>query len=111
MILASSNENDVVLDPFLGSGTSLRVCQQTNRIGIGIDINEEYVQMSLSRLTEPFTGFDSIDERMKRVPDDLNNPEYRKEYLEKHVCWFLKNHSNELNDFFDEVYRKYGDKI
>ncbi len=111
MILASSNENDVVLDPFLGSGTSLRVCQQTNRIGIGIDINEEYVQMSLSRLTEPFTGFDSIDERMKRVPNDLNNPEYRKEYLEKHVCWFLKNHSNELNDFFDEVYRKYGDKI
>ena len=37
MILASSKENDVVVDPFVGSGTCLRVCQQTNRRGVGID--------------------------------------------------------------------------
>lgn len=71
MILASSDEGDVVLDPFLGSGTLLRVCQNTNRNGIGIDINPEYIRMSKERLEEKFLGFDSIDERMKRVPNDF----------------------------------------
>lgn len=31
MILASSNEGDTILDPFSGSGTALRVCQNLNR--------------------------------------------------------------------------------
>ena len=56
MILASSDEGDVVLDPFLGSGTLLRVCQNTNRNGIGIDINPEYIRMSKERLEEKFLG-------------------------------------------------------
>jgi site-specific DNA-methyltransferase (adenine-specific) len=68
MILASSDKNDVVLDPFCGSGSSLRVCQQLNRRGIGIEINEQYASMIRERLEQPFSGFDSIDERMKRIP-------------------------------------------
>lgn len=73
MILASSNEGDTVLDPFVGSGTTLRVCQQLGRNCIGIDINPDYVDMSKRRLSEPFGGFDSFDERMKRVPNNLNS--------------------------------------
>ncbi|MDW2925221.1 site-specific DNA-methyltransferase [Mesomycoplasma ovipneumoniae] len=107
MILASSNENDTVLDPFVGSGTMLRVCQQTNRRGVGIEINEEYVQMCKERLEEDFTGFDSGDERIKRVPNDLNDSSIRKEYLENHKKWFLKNHQNLIKKFEDEVNKKY----
>ncbi|MHA0261639.1 DNA-methyltransferase [Mesomycoplasma ovipneumoniae] len=107
MILASSNENDTVLDPFVGSGTMLRVCQQTNRRGVGIEINEEYVQMCKERLEEDFTGFDSEDERIKRVPNDLNDSSIRKEYLENHKKWFLKNHQNLIKKFEDEVNKKY----
>ncbi|WHF53197.1 DNA-methyltransferase [Mesomycoplasma ovipneumoniae] len=110
MILASSNENDTVLDPFVGSGTMLRVCQQTNRRGIGIEINEEYVQMCKERLEEDFTGFDSGDERIKRVPNDLNDSSIRKEYLENHKKWFLKNHQNLIKKFEDEVNKKYFHK-
>jgi len=33
---------DIVLDPFVGSGTTLRACEISNRNGIGIDINPEY---------------------------------------------------------------------
>ena len=66
IILASSNEGDTVLDPFVGSGTSLRVCQQTNRNAIGIDINSEYIAMTQERLSENFIVLDSFDERMKR---------------------------------------------
>ena len=67
IILASSNEGDTVLDPFMGSGTSLRVCQQTTRNAIGIDINPEYIAIANNRLSEKFYGFDSFDERIKRA--------------------------------------------
>lgn len=111
MILASSDPGDVVLDPFVGSGTALRVCQQTDRSGIGFDMNPEYVAMTKERLAEKFTGFDSIDERMKRVPNDLNDANVREDYIRNHVEWFLKNHPNAIRDFMLEVHEKYGTKM
>ncbi len=108
MVLASSNEGDTVLDPFSGSGTTLRVCQQTNRKAIGIEINPEYVEMSKKRLSERFNGFDSVDPRMERVPNDLGDPEIRTQYLRAHIGWFLKNHRNTLDDFKKSVKEKYG---
>lgn len=108
MILASSNEGNTILDPFLGSGTALRVCQQTNRNGIGIDINSEYIELVKERLNEPFNGFDSIDERMKRIPYDLNDADYRDEYIKNHINWFLKNHSEETDAFMESVLEKYS---
>lgn len=50
LILASSNENDLVLDPFSGSGTTALVAKQLNRNFIGIEIDEEYKQSSEERL-------------------------------------------------------------
>lgn len=111
MILASSNVGDIVLDPFVGSGTALRVCQQTGRNGIGIDINPEYIEMVKDRLAEKFVGFDSIDERMKRVPNDLNDPSVRKEYIYNHINWFLKNHPDAVDEFVQEVKEKYEGKM
>lgn len=111
MILASSNEGNTVLDPFVGSGTMLRVCQQTGRRGIGIDINPEYIAMTKERLGEPFAGFDSIDERMKRVPNDLNDSVIRQEYIKNHIRWFLKNHPDAVGEFMEEVQRKYSSKV
>lgn len=108
MILASSNPGDTVLDPFVGSGTALRVCQQTNRNCIGIDINPEYIKMAEARLAEPFFGFDSIDERMKRIPNDLNNQIIRDEYIKNHCNWFLKNHPDAVSEFMEEAEKKYG---
>lgn len=111
MVLASSNENDLVIDPFAGSGTTLRVCQQLNRNCIGIELNSDYVKMIEERLNEPFAGFDSIDPRMERVPNDLNDEQIREEYLTNHLEWFLKNHNGAKDIFNDEVEKKYGKKI
>ena len=108
MILASSNEGDTILDPFSGSGTALRVCQNLNRNCIGIEINPEYVKMTHERLEKKFEGFDSIDERMQRVPNDLNDEYIRNEYIENHKIWFLKNHESSLRNFFNSVIKKYG---
>lgn len=71
MILASSDEWDLILDPFAGSGTTLRVCQVLNRNCIGFELNPDYVNMIEKRLSKDFFGFDSIDERINRKPMDL----------------------------------------
>jgi DNA modification methylase len=49
-ILTYTKEKDVVLDPMCGSGTTLKAANKLNRNYIGIDINEEYCQMSVKRL-------------------------------------------------------------
>ncbi len=108
MILASSDKGDTVLDPFSGSGTTLRVCQQLERNCIGFELNPEYVEMTKNRLSEPFNGFDSVDPRMERVPNDLRKPEIRNEYLANHINWFLKNHENAVDVFTKAVQEKYG---
>lgn len=111
MVLASSSEGDMVVDPFSGSGTTLRVCQQLNRNAVGIEINPEYVEQTKERLNSPFEGFDSIDERMLRVPNDLNDKDIRNEYLQNHVKWFLKNHPDRVTAFLDDVKEKYSKKM
>lgn len=111
MILASSNLGDTVLDPFLGSGTCLRVCQHTGRNGIGIDLNPEYIEMTEERLKEEFKGFDSMDERILRCPNDLNDDDIRIKYLYNHITWFLNNHENGVVDFLEEVKNKYLKKM
>lgn len=110
LILASSNEGELVLDPFSGSGTTLRVSQQLNRNCIGIEINLTYVEQTKARIEKEFTGFDSIDPRMERIPNDLNDDKLRQEYLANHRNWFLKNHENAISEFENIVDEKYGHK-
>lgn len=111
MVLGSSNTGDVVLDPFAGSGTTLRVCQQLERAAIGVELNNDYVEMIHSRLEKHFTGFDSIDPRMSRVPLDLRKQKIRTEYLKNHVRWFLKNHENSIDLFKNAVLKAYGKDV
>lgn len=110
MVLASSNVNDLIVDPFAGSGTTLRVCQQLDRRSIGIELNPEYGQLIIRRLDEPFFGFDSIDPRMKRIPHDLNDAQIREEYRHNHKMWFLANHPQDQIEFDQEFRRKYGSR-
>lgn len=50
LILASSNPGDVVLDPFLGSGTTAVVAKKLERNFTGIELNQEYCCWALKRL-------------------------------------------------------------
>jgi len=45
-----SKENDIILDPFLGAGTALVAARNLNRHAIGIEINEEYINMAKKRI-------------------------------------------------------------
>lgn len=53
LLLAASREGDVLLDPFVGSGTSLVVAQQLNRQWIGIDESQEAIALCKKRLIIP----------------------------------------------------------
>ncbi len=50
IIKASSNENDVVMDPFSGTFTTCYVAKELNRNCIGIELQDEYVKIGLRRL-------------------------------------------------------------
>lgn len=50
LIEMSTEEGDTILDPFLGSGTTLRACRETNRNGIGFEINPDYEVIIKKRL-------------------------------------------------------------
>ena len=43
---------DTILDPFLGSGTTLIACLELNRKGIGVEINPKYCELAVKRLKE-----------------------------------------------------------
>ena len=49
-VLVSTNKRDLVLDPFLGSGTTMKACLELNRNCIGIEIEPEYIQIAKKRL-------------------------------------------------------------
>lgn len=52
-ILAGCPEKGIVLDPFVGSGTTAAVAQRLGRQYVGIDINSEYCEMARKRLYQP----------------------------------------------------------
>lgn len=52
IIIASSNPGDLVLDPFMGGGSTAVACVSTNRNYIGFEIDSAYYEQSLSRLAQ-----------------------------------------------------------
>jgi len=56
-IISWSNEGDLVYDPFMGSGTTARMCKKNNRIFIGSEISEVYVNSMINRLDDNYLLF------------------------------------------------------
>ena len=51
-ILAGSRPGDIVLDPFMGSGTTAQVAEQLGRKWLGCEINPDYVDLQANRLRQ-----------------------------------------------------------
>ncbi|OUL30851.1 restriction endonuclease subunit M [Nostoc sp. RF31YmG] len=74
-ILASSKRQDIVIDPFLGSGTTVVTAEQLGRRWLGCDINSEYLELAIQRIKnadrmsdEEWFWFDrKNEERRKRI--------------------------------------------
>ena len=50
IILATTNEKDLILDPFLGTGTTMVAAKELNRKSIGFEINPNYAKLALKRI-------------------------------------------------------------
>jgi site-specific DNA-methyltransferase (adenine-specific) len=57
-----SNEGDIVLDPFSGSGTTAKVARLLGRKYIGLEISEEYCEIARKRLSQKLLEFESEEE-------------------------------------------------
>ena len=53
IIRAASKEGYTVLDPFMGSGTTLIAAARLRRAAIGFEVDQKHVEMALQRLVEP----------------------------------------------------------
>ncbi len=67
IILASTKEGDLVLDPFCGSSTTGVAAVLLNRKHVGIDLEEEYLQLSKKRLEEAIANKETNASAYKKV--------------------------------------------
>lgn len=73
IIQASSNEGDVVLDPFCGCGTAVAAAQKLNRQWIGIDITHLAVALMKNRLKTMFNIEPGTDYEVVGEPQDVGS--------------------------------------
>ena len=73
IISVSSNEGDVVLDPFCGCGTAVAAAQKLNRQWLGIDITHLAVALMKNRLRTAFNLEAGADYRVVGEPQDVGS--------------------------------------
>jgi DNA modification methylase len=100
----STNENDVVFDPFMGSGTTGEACNKLNRKFIGVELEEKYFNISKDRIIPK-----SIQDQYKEKVDSmvwsfsrLNSWSGNCQY-----CWY-QNYINRRRDSEENAFATYG---
>ncbi|MGA2130300.1 MAG: DNA methyltransferase [Candidatus Pacearchaeota archaeon] len=71
IIKSSSNENDIILDPFCGCGTTLAVAKKLNRKFIGVDISRTACDVMQKRVGGKVIGGESEEELRKMEPNEF----------------------------------------
>jgi modification methylase len=76
LIKMYSYEGDTVLDPFLGSGTTVKVAMELNRVGYGYEREMQYKQTIMDKLgvVSKISGADAIQQMVKNIAD-VKEPE------------------------------------
>ncbi len=76
ILLASSHEGDLVLDPFSGSGTTALAALRTRRTAVGLELSYEYLALTLQRLTSDLVRVElsltTIHFSLDLVPDPMD---------------------------------------
>ncbi len=75
IISASSNEGDIVLDPFCGCGTAIAAAQKLKRKWIGIDVTHLAIALQKNRLKDMFDLKPHADYRVIGEPEDVASAE------------------------------------
>ncbi len=70
LIRQSTNENDIVLDPFMGSGSTCLAAKELNRQYVGFEINQKYYDIAEKRLNQVFVSRNNEYENQIKLPLD-----------------------------------------
>ena len=124
IILLSTNINDIVIDPFMGSGTTLVAAKLLNRKYIGIDINKNAVELAEKRLKNPIKtdsklltlGKESYDNKTDYEKNILNQIDcnivqrnkaidaiLKQKYKDKHVLIKIQEQNQSINETINSV--------
>jgi len=90
-----THEGELVVDPFVGSGTTLVAAQDLNRNAIGFDLNEKYIDLCRERLGVNTNIFNKA-EQIAVNDDAINIPKYIKKNSIK-LIWTSPPYANLLN--------------
>ncbi len=82
IILASSNEGDLVLDCFAGSGTTLVAADELNRNWIGVDIGSESIKVILNRF---LNGTNTLDHHINYEKNILKSNQLGSDIEEQEI--------------------------
>lgn len=89
-----SHEGELVVDPFVGSGTTLLSAQDLNRHSVGFDLNEKYIELCVSRLAQ----MDSFNQcKQTPIMDDARNINQYFSEESISLIWTSPPYSNLLN--------------
>jgi DNA modification methylase len=61
-VLAGCPENGIVLDPFMGSGTTALVAKKNNRNYVGCELNKDYIELAIKRIYNPITVYEEDED-------------------------------------------------
>ena len=83
IIQASSNEGDLVLDPFCGCGTTLVAAERLKRRWVGIDVTHLAITLMQNRLQDTF-GYELTPFEVEGVPKDLESARSLAQNVDRH---------------------------
>ena len=116
IVEASSNEGDLVMDPFCGCATTCVAAQNMHRNWIGIDVSEVAAELVADRLSEEeggqtklFTNFDAISKAPTRT--DLEKLTWSKEKIRQHFYGIQNGNCNGCGTHFDHAKHFHIDHI
>ena len=90
IICLTTNENDLVLDFYLGSGTTIAVAHKLQRRFIGIEIMEHQIKLCLERMKRVISGLDNKLHVNNNINSDTN--------LKNNAFVFINLHNQMKND-------------
>lgn len=97
-ILASTNEDDIVLDPFMGAGTTGVACIQTKRRFVGIELDSQHVRLASRRIASH-----AYSRGLEAPQIESNGDRAVRKYKSSIRQWLEENNYNDVAELIDEV--------
>lgn len=101
-IVASTDEGDLVLDPFMGAGTTGVACIQTKRRFVGIELDKQHVKLASQRIANHAHAQGLI------ASIQTNGDSAAKRYKSSIRKWLVQNNYTDVAELIDEVTAKWA---